>query len=108
MGTNGRHLQPVRGDLAAVMPGHEAPLGAPGAFTDGSPVPIMPLPLHIEVGQANMSDGTMGVVLYVHTPMGGPFTFILSAQVAKTLGVQLNTLASSAAAGLHVPTEPTL
>lgn len=61
-----------------------------------------PVPMTFRIGQANMPDGTMGVVMLVSTPVGEAVYF-LDSKMAAHVADGLKQAASAAASGLLVP-----
>lgn len=61
-----------------------------------------PVPMTFRIGQANMPDGSMGVVMLVSTPVGEAVYF-LDSKMAAHVADGLRQSASAAASGLLVP-----
>lgn len=66
------------------------------------PIQPQPVPLAVSVGQGQMPDGSLAVVLVIHSPVGQN-VFFLDAENAKGVADGLSRAAQASGAGLVVP-----
>lgn len=78
-------------------------LGQPQQIAVTGPIPPQPVPTMFAVGQTQHPDGSLAVILVVHTPVtpSGAFYF-LDGEQAEHLAAALGKLAASTKAGVLV------
>lgn len=62
-----------------------------------------PVPLAVQVGQGQLPDGSLAVVLIMQTPVGQN-VFFLPAENAKAVAAAIERIATMSGSGLVVPT----
>lgn len=73
------------------------------AAPQGPAVQPQPVPLAVQVGQGQLPDGSLAVVLIMQTPVGQN-VFFLPAENAKAIAQAMEKMATMSGSGLVVPT----